>query len=275
MESSHLPSTTPATPDRPNGRRWATFVVGTLVIWGLYFVWRPPLPMLWLKHVEILGRNTNRVAITIDDAPHPLSTPLLLASLKRANVKATFFCVGEGLRHYPELAHRIVAEGNALANHSQPHRNLTTVSPADYPKHVDACFDQIEAVQKAAGILRPTTLFRPPGGGLNRSEMNYLYRRGYTLAWWSNNVGDWVCPPAWKIAKGVKDGLKPGDIILLHDGGTGTPQAIPNIVKWARGQGMEFMLMPEAGQMPQNGTAASDSEVATSPATPIASTPAP
>lgn len=231
--------------EKPSPRNWLLFVAATLAVWTLYFCWRPPLPMLFLKHEEHLGHYSKQVAITIDDAPHPLTTPLLLASMKRSGVKATFFCVGEGLRIYPELAHRMVAEGHRLGNHSQPHHNLTTIDPALYPKHVDACFDMIASVGQEAGIPQQTTLFRPPGGGLDRTVMSYLYGRGYTLAWWSNNVGDWVCPPAWKIADGVKANLKPGDILLLHDGGTGTPQAIPAIVKAARARGLEFVVMPE------------------------------
>jgi chitin deacetylase len=231
--------------EKHSPRNWLLFAAATLAIWTLYFFWRPPLPMLFLKHDEHLGRDSKQVSITIDDAPHPLTTPLLLASLKGVDVKATFFCVGEGLRIYPELAHRIVAEGHRLANHSHPHHNLTTVDAALYPQHVDACFSMIASVGKAANIPQQTTLFRPPGGGLDRDLMNYLYQRDYTLAWWSNNVGDWTCPPAWKIADGVKANLKPGDILLLHDGGTGTPQAIPAIVKAARARGLEFVVMPE------------------------------
>ena len=210
-----------------------------------YALWRPPAPMLGLKHILHLGRDTSQIALTFDDSPHPLTTPLLLASLDHAGVKATFFSVGENLKMYPELAHRIVTEGHALGNHSQPHRNLTTVDPRDFPKHIDAGFNTIDAVEKAAGSSAHTTLFRPPGGGLDRAEMTYLYNRGYTLAWWSNNVGDWTCPPAWKIADGVKAGLRPGDVLLLHDGGTGTPQALGSIVKEARRRGLEFVFINE------------------------------
>lgn len=238
-------STTLPVQEKSSLQNWLLFVAATAIVWALYFWWRPPAPMLFLKHEEHLGRDVKEVALTIDDAPHPLTTPLLLASLKRADVRATFFCVGEGLRLYPELAHRIVADGHRLANHSQPHHNLTTVNPILYPQHIDACFFAIRNVGKDAGIPQQTRLFRPPGGGLNRDVMDYLYRRGDTLAWWSNNVGDWTCPPAWKIADGVKANLKGGDILLLHDGGTGTPQAIPAIVKAARARGFRFVTMPE------------------------------
>ena len=224
--------------------RWILFAATSGLALAAYALWRPPAPMLWLKSAVHLGRDTHQIAMTFDDSPHPLTTPLLLASLDHANVKATFFSVGENLKLYPELAHRIVEQGHALGNHSQPHHNLTTVDPRDYPRHIDAGFATIAAVEKGAGKSSNTTLFRPPGGGLNRAEMDYLYRRGYTLAWWSNNVGDWTCPPAWKIADGVKAGMRPGDILLLHDGGTGTPQALDSIVKAARARGLEFVLMP-------------------------------
>ena len=240
----------PITSDRVAKRRaplwrWLLFAATAGAALAAYALWRPLAPMLWLQNSVHLGRDTDKIALTLDDSPHPLTTPLLLASLRHAKVKATFFSVGENLKLYPELAHRIVLEGHELGNHSQPHHNLTTVDPRDYPQHIDAGFATIAAVEKAAGAPGQTTLFRPPGGGLDRAAMSYLYRRGYTLAWWSNNVGDWTCPPAWKIADGVKAHLRAGDILLLHDGGTGTPQAIGAIAKAARKRGLEFVLMPK------------------------------
>ena len=222
---------------------WRPLLFGALSLaaLALYFVWRPPAPMLWLKHTEHLNRNAPQIALTIDDSPHPLTTPLLLAALDHAGIKATFFSVGENLRLYPELAHRIVLEGHALGNHSQPHHNLTTVSPLDYPRHIDAGFATIAGVEPRA----QTALFRPPGGGLDRSVMSYLYQRNYKLAWWSNNVGDWTSPPAWKIARGVEANLRAGDILLLHDGGTGTPQALGAIARNAKKRGLNWVVMPE------------------------------
>ncbi len=232
----------------PLWKRALAFSILAPAVWGSYFWWRPPAPMIGLRHEEHLGRDSKNIAITFDDGPHPLTTPLLLASLKRAGVRATFFSIGGNLRLYPELAHRLVEEGHALGNHSEPHHNLTTVDPHDFPAHIEAGFGSIARVEAEAGFKgRLTRLFRPPGGGLNRAAMNYLYQHDYTLAWWSNNVGDWTCPPAWRIAHGVKTHLEPGDIILLHDGGTGTPQAIPAIIKAARERGLRTVLMPERG----------------------------
>lgn len=233
--------------ERKSRPLWRKLLFGALSLatLALYFIWRPPAPMLWLKHTEHLDRNAPQIALTIDDSPHPLTTPLLLAALDHAHIKASFFSVGENLRLYPELAHRIVLEGHALGNHSQPHHNLTTVESSQYPRHIDAGFATIERVEKGAGRDATTALFRPPGGGLDRAVMNYLYRRHYTLAWWSNNVGDWTSPPAWKIAQGVEAHLRPGDVLLLHDGGTGTPQAIGAIAQNAQKRGLGWVVMPE------------------------------
>jgi peptidoglycan/xylan/chitin deacetylase (PgdA/CDA1 family) len=219
--------------------RFAGFMVVAALIWGAYFYWRPPAPMLGIRFIEHLGSDNPQVSLTFDDAPHPLTTPLLLASLEHAGVKGTFFVVGDGMRLYPELTRRIAKSGNRFANHSQYHNNLTRVTPAEYPHEVDACFTAI----KRAG--QETQLFRPPGGGLDRDVMDYLYRSGTTLAWWSNNPGDWARPPAWKLATQVKARMRPGDIILLHDAGPDTAQALFSIVKEARSQGLQIVPMPE------------------------------
>jgi peptidoglycan/xylan/chitin deacetylase (PgdA/CDA1 family) len=218
--------------------RMIGFALVTAAVWVLYFSWRPPAPMLGLARITHLN-NGPEVALTFDDAPHPLTTPLLLAALRRADARASFFVVGDGLRLYPELAARIVADGHRLANHSQYHNNLTRLSPGEFSHEVEACFAAI------ADEGQKTRLFRPPGGGLDRDVMNYLYHRRATLAWWSHNPGDWARPPAWKIASQVEARLHSGDIILLHDAGTGTPQALFSIARAARRQNLEFVPMPE------------------------------
>jgi peptidoglycan-N-acetylglucosamine deacetylase len=239
-ESAPVEAPVTDAPSHSLAARVAVFVAVTALIWAAYFWWRPPGPILFLKHVEHMG-GSNRVSLTFDDAPHPLSTPLLLAALERADVKASFFVVGEGLRIYPELGYRMVTEGHALANHSENHRNLTRadVPVTEYDREIQTCFKRMEK------LGQKSRLFRPPGGGMNRAVMQYLYENDITLAWWSNNIGDWSRPPAWKIVDQVNSGIEPGDIVLLHDAGIGTAQALPRIVRHARERGLEFVVMPE------------------------------
>jgi len=246
-----LPSQLPSqeAPRRAVWWRWLGWAGLSALIWAGYFFWRAPGPMLEMRHVEHLSRDLPEVAISFDDAPHPVTTPLLLASLKRAGVKATFFVIGDGLKRYPELARRLLLEGHALGNHSQNHHNLSTVERSAFDEEVLHSFGSIAAARRLSGIpnLPPQTrLFRPPGGGMDRDVMEFLWRNKVTLAWWSNNVGDWARPPAWKILSGVTAHLRPGDIILLHDGsgGYGTPQAVPTIVRQAHDQGLQCVLLP-------------------------------
>ena len=57
------------------------------------------------------------IAITIDDGPDPVTTPKILAVLKKYNVKATFFVIGERIMKYPEIVQMILNDGHALGNH--------------------------------------------------------------------------------------------------------------------------------------------------------------
>ena len=223
--------------------RGALFAALVTLIGGAYASWRPPLAMLGLRHVEHLGEQPE-ISLTFDDAPHPMTTPLLLAALKRAGAKGTFFIIGDGARFYPEITRRIVQNGHALANHSHHHRNLTRIQTGEITDEVEPCFDTIRAAASGSPSSA-TSLFRPPGGGLNWPAIETLYQSKRTLAWWSLNTGDWQCPPAWRIVETVKAKMRPGDIVLLHDGGLGTPQAIPAIVRYAHTRGYQVVPMPE------------------------------
>lgn len=219
--------------------RLACFLVVTTAIWLGYNWWRAPIPMLGVQTITHMPTHSNKVSLTFDDGPHPLTTPLLLAALKRADVKASFFVVGEAMKQYPQLVARIQQEGHHLANHSHSHRNLTRIPPHEHAPEIDLGYAAIKHVGAN------TNLFRPPGGGLDHAAINHLYRNGYTLAWWTNNVGDWAPIPAWKIAHSVNASMRAGDIILLHDAATSTPQAIPAIVREGRKRGLNFVTMPE------------------------------
>src|SRR5690606_31269442 len=130
--------------------------------------------LLGINHVEHLDPQTNTVALTFDDAPHPLTTPLLLESLKRSDVKATFFSVGDNLQMYPQLAFDIVQHGHKLANHSQNHHNLTTLETTQQGTEIEECF---AIINKLGG---KTQLFRPPGGGLDWRALRYMHRNDIT-----------------------------------------------------------------------------------------------
>jgi peptidoglycan-N-acetylglucosamine deacetylase len=96
------------------------------------------------------------IYITFDDGPHPNITPFVLDLLKEYDFKATFFCVGANVERYPEIYHRILAEGHAVGNHTMHHERAGNVTPNQF----------LSSIESAARLIQ-SNLFRPPYGKLS------------------------------------------------------------------------------------------------------------
>jgi len=175
-----------------------------------------------------------RVAITIDDGPHPLITPMILEALKQAGVKATFFVIGKMAEEYPELLRRIVAEGHELGNHTYSHTRLKTLAPTQIWAEIRACD---EVVYRLTGVRMK--FLRPPGGGYDEQALRVIRAAGYSLGLWTNNTGDWRKPPVQTIVRNALRNIGPGGIILMHQGEPVSVEAIPLIVRGLRQMGLE------------------------------------
>ena len=154
------------------------------------------------------------VALTFDDGPSPQWTPLILDELKRANVKATFFMLGEHVKKYPQVARRVAAEGHDIGNHTYSHHVLI------YYK-----MDELESeIKQAENVIRQVTgkttvFFRPPKAWLTGEEKQKIKELGYQVVLWSLNSKDWVTFDDKYIIKYLLHHVRPGDIILFHDSG--------------------------------------------------------
>lgn len=186
--------------------------------------------------------TTHKVAaLTIDDGPHNKTTPQILAMLKEKQVKATFFVLGEHAQAYPDLILQEKAEGHEVGIHAYSHRLLTKLSRQEVG----------EELEKSAQALKNTGgevwIFRPPGGAYNDMVLDEAHKRGYSVVLWSVDPGDWRRPTVDQVVGNVVDQVKPGGIILLHDGQfpLPTPQAIGRIVDTLRQQGYTFVTVSE------------------------------
>jgi peptidoglycan/xylan/chitin deacetylase (PgdA/CDA1 family) len=181
-----------------------------------------------------------RVALTFDDGPHPDTTPALLAALRSANVRATFFLVGEAVERWPALTRLIAADGHAIGNHTQHHRLLVFRTAAQIA-------DEIAACQRAlAGAGVEARLFRPPHGfkplGLHRA----LRRHRLTLVAWQGSIRDTDAPGAQLIVERAAALARAGRILLLHDHPRcheQTVRALPAIVARCRALGLELVAL--------------------------------
>ena len=179
------------------------------------------------------------VALTFDDGPWAGQTDQILSILRDEGIKATFFMLGYSVRKNPALAKRVADEGHLIGNHTMGHTMLTEVKPTK----VDA---QIAAGQKtivgATGV--EPRWFRPPGGDISASVWSQVRNADLRVAMWDVDPKDWRRPPAAQLARYVVNHVRPGAIVLLHDGGgnrSATVAALPRIIKELKAAGYRFV----------------------------------
>jgi peptidoglycan-N-acetylglucosamine deacetylase len=160
--------------------------------------------------------GTRGVALTFDDGPDPAWTPKVLEQLRRHQVTATFCVVGTRVRKHPGLVARIVREGHQLCNHSWRH----DVDLGDRPRaEIHADLDRTTRAIRAAVPGAKVPFYRQPGGRWTPEVVAVARELGMTPLHWNVDPRDWAKPPAATIVARVRDGLRPGSVVLLHDGG--------------------------------------------------------
>ncbi len=164
--------------------------------------------------VNRFNTDQREVWLTIDDGPHPASTPAMLDLLDTHRARATFFLVGDAVASHPGLVSEILRRGHAVGNHSasHPHNTFWLAGPRRTAREIDRC----EALLRACGATGPIH-FRPPVGIKNHSLHPTLARRGLDLVLWSARGFDTLgFGPARSLAL-ITRRLSPGSIILLHE----------------------------------------------------------
>lgn len=184
------------------------------------------------------------VALTFDDGPWPGQTEQVLAILQERNVPATFFMLGMRVERAPDLARSVVSAGHLVGNHTYWHVNLSTVRP-DVAHWEIAATNQL--ILETTGV-QPTWI-RAPGGSLGGPAQAYIAQEGLRHALWNVDPQDWnegATPEelAWSVISPVR----PGSVIVLHDGGGNqatTIAALPLIIDGLRYYGYEFVTLDE------------------------------
>lgn len=152
-------------------------------------------------------------ALTFDDGPHAQGTPAVLDVLARADVRATFFLVGEQVLRNPGLAGEIAARGHEIALHCHRHRNLLRLSPRQVREDLDRAHEAI-----AADSGRAPRLYRPPYGVANAAALRIARARGWRTLLWTQWGRDWearATPDS--IAARLTAGAGEGSVLLAHD----------------------------------------------------------
>lgn len=153
------------------------------------------------------------VALTFDDGPDPRFTPRILEILKSKGVKATFFVTGSNAREYPEILKRVASERHTIGNHSWSHLHMAELSFDKIKEELSETADEIALVTGDYPVFA-----RPPYGESNPEVHKAIGKCGYRVILWSSSFEELRFPGAEEDARYVADHIKPGDIILGHDG---------------------------------------------------------
>ena len=179
------------------------------------------------------------VGLTFDDGPDPTYTPHVLDILDTHGAKATFFVIGERAARHPEILERMRRSGHEIGNHYFINGATLGHSDEDFVRY-------LERTEAVARINPSRKLFRPPGGVAWPRQLSLARARGYTTVLGSAYPHDPAHPPVGYINWLVAKNLRPGAIVILHDGiadPTRTIDALPAILFAGRAKGLQFVTV--------------------------------
>lgn len=222
--------------------RWMRWCFGALVLL-CSIVWASPKPGDFFASGP---RDRKRIALTFDDGPGP-TTKEFLDLLDRYGAKATFFVMGKEVRKHPGVLKEIVTRGHEVGNHLWNHINYKKrekdVDSIDLVKaELAADMDQTRReIEKAASV--PLKIARMPYG-IDRPWIKAVAKeKGYVLVNWSWGE-DWLSKPFDEIEDGYLKAIRPGAILLYHDGGGHRRKSLAlaeAVLKKARADGYEIV----------------------------------
>ena len=200
----------------------------------------PPTPVRIVRSVSV---PVKAVALTFDDGPSSKYTPQVLQLLGEYGAKATFFVVGRELLRNPEIARQEAEAGMELANHGTHHLVLRRLDPSAIAAEVQPVEREITAITGN----RPTLYRMPRGQGDARSQ-RALADLGYTVVYWSVDTHDYLPRTPASIAAQVLKEVKPGTIVIFHDGGGNrqpTVDALKTILPALKSEGYQMVTVSQ------------------------------
>lgn len=187
------------------------------------------------------------IALTFDDGPDEVFTPQVLDILKKNDVKATFFLVGENLKQNKEIVKRQFEEGHEIGNHTYTHIN---VAKSGYDKVYEEITKTQEEIKEITGV--EPKLFRPPYRAMSRHMCDIVKNKNMNIILWSNlDPRDWSNPGVYSIVNTIESKVGNGNIILLHDynnlrnSKSQTIQALESVIPYLKEQGYKFVTISE------------------------------
>jgi len=221
------------------------FLTLAAVIFANYYTFFPKAIAVFagadrLVPIYRVETQEKKVAISFDAAWGSDITPKLLEILKKYNIKTTFFLVEFWMDKYPDMTRRIAAEGHEIGNHSATHPNMGSLSKDEIVKEITETHNKIKELTG-----QNATLFRPPFGDYSNILIATCNELGYYAIQWDVDSLDWKDLSANAIYERVINQVKPGSIVLFHNNGKHTKDALESIIKELNHQGYEIVPVSE------------------------------
>lgn len=193
--------------------------------WGLSFQEEGQKPVANATYEELSKYNAwyaqdtvdKIIYLTFDCGYENGNTPAILEALKKHEVPATFFVVGNFLTDNPDLAKQILAEGHTLGNHTMHHPDMSKMSDlASFEKEIR---DLEETCLQVTG-KEISKYYRPPQGKYSEGNLQMAQQLGYQTFFWSLAYVDWYendQPTKEEAFEKLLGRIHPGAIVLLHN----------------------------------------------------------
>ena len=161
--------------------------------------------------------DEKKIWLTFDDGPEEEVTEFILETLKKFNIKASFFLIGKKIQEFPELTKEIIKEGHIVGNHSFSHLNGFKSKNEEYIYDIELGQKLINEKLVEMGITNKIKIFRPPYGRILPQQIKSL-KENYKIVMW--DVFSWdfkknISPE--KIYSNVIDNVVEGSILVFHN----------------------------------------------------------
>ncbi len=184
--------------------------------------------------------DEKKIAVTFDAAWSDKDTEELIEILEKHNAKATFFCVGDYVRKYPDAVKEFHKNGHEIGNHSDTHKLYSESSAEIVKKELINCNNEIK---KAIGV--PPALCRAPSGDYDNKSIEIAESMGMKMIQWDVDSRDWKKLSVDEMYENIIKSTENGSIILFHNGIENTPMALDVVLTDLSQKGYKFVTVSE------------------------------
>lgn len=181
-----------------------------------------------------------KVAFTMNCAWNADDIDSILETLQKNNVKITFFMVGDWIEKFPEAVKKIHEAGHEIASHSDTHPHVNNLSYEENIEEIEKSNDKIENITG-----KRTKIYRAPYGEYNDTVIKAAQDKGYFCIQWNLDTLDYTGLTGEDMWKRLDEKIKPGDIILSHNGTKHTAESLDMLLKNIKQKGLEVVTVSD------------------------------